>query len=49
MCSTNITRLLPSGNLQPPQAKKKKASLKGYVPLQFQPPETWAHDICILG
>ena len=49
MCSRNISRTsqsLPS-NLQ--LQAKKKASLKGYVPLRFQPQETWTHDICILG
>ncbi|XP_028400612.1 uncharacterized protein LOC114523779 [Dendronephthya gigantea] len=48
MCSRNVTRPLPSGNLQPP-VKKTKGSIKGYVPLRFQPAETWTHDICILG
>ena len=29
--------------------KKKKKSTLGYVPLKFQPLETWTHEMCVLG
>ena len=33
--------------MQPPN--KKSRQLLGYMPVQFKVPETWTHDICILG
>ena len=32
-----------------PSAAKKKKPLTGYVPIRFQPLETWTHEICVLG
>ena len=52
MCSRNVVRpqmRRPGGTLEGPMSKKKKKSTLGYVPLKFQPLETWTHEMCVLG
>ena len=42
----NATIVRPAAS-NPPQSKKPKPN--GYEPVRFTPPETWTHDICVLG
>ncbi|KAJ7319462.1 hypothetical protein OS493_036105 [Desmophyllum pertusum] len=52
LCSRNVVR--PPARRPPQQPSsssksKKKKPMLGYVPLTFQPLETWTKEICILG
>ena len=46
-CSTPITLQTYNsiGNISP----QKEKTMLGYVPLRFQPLETWTHDVCVLA
>ena len=45
-CSTPIT-LQTYNSISNIRTKRKKTKL-GYVPLRYQPLETWTHEVCVL-
>ena len=50
LCSRNVVRpslCRPTTPLATSAPKRKKTML-GYVPLRFQPLETWTHEVCVL-
>lgn len=51
LCSRNVVRpslCRPTTPLATSTPKRKKTML-GYVPLRFQPLETWTHEVCVLA
>lgn len=51
LCSRNVVRpslCRPTTPLATSAPKRKKTML-GYVPLKFQPLETWTHEVCVLA
>lgn len=51
LCSRNVVRpslCRPTTPLATSAPKRKKTML-GYVPLRFQPLETWIHEVCVLA
>ena len=52
MCSRNVVRpqmCRPGGTLEGPMSKTKEKEHPRICAPQFQPLETWTHEMCVLG